>query len=220
MPKKVLPSPEDFSFLDHELKKQGFRRISKREVGKQFRHLSLRPPRARRRSGREVGYVFDSNGLRVWVWTTWLADEGHARESDSAWVLISCDDEAVYYDTPTHRTKNFVKTLINRAWIAKWRVESRPNCDKCGRFMKVTNHRGRPKSRFWVCENTHEHSDGKRVWRSWDLDGEMPLKAQSFVDKHRRKASKYRERRRKEGKPVNVAMSKRHPWHRRSSSTK
>lgn len=207
MPRQILPSRADFQRISKELKKLGFREISSKKVREQIVWLGLKAPR--RRLGRETGFVYHNNGLWVYVWTTWLLREGRARREDTGWVLISTINKALYFSRPTHRTKNFVVHLLSRAWIAKWRIDHRPSCPECGKWMNIARGRGTG-ARYWSCKRVADHEDGKAVHQPWDKN--LPPKAKKYVRRLRKEKSRSRERRREEGRPVGVAPLRRRSW--------
>jgi hypothetical protein len=61
MPKKVLPSVEEFRKFCEALKSRGFRETMPGEFMRDFFRLRLEAPSPR--EGREVGYTFSANGL-------------------------------------------------------------------------------------------------------------------------------------------------------------
>ncbi len=200
MPKQVLPEKSDFTVISRMLNQWGFREFSD-EFWKRLRHLSLKAPRPR--PGRETGFTFSANGLTVIVWTTWLEEQKIARPKDAALILIIENNKVRYFSHPIHRTKNFVKNLLNQAWIARWRVLHRPLCPVCRQFMKIAFGKG-IKSRYWCCPK-----DKRRF--NWDIN--LPPKAKRYLKNLRRRRAKYRRERRQQGKQVHVAIKIRKPWH-------
>jgi len=207
VPKQVLPTLRDFQLMKSYLIRYGFREFSRIEIQKQFSRLRLVAPR--KREGKETGFVFSANGLSVVIWTTFLIEEGKAREVDAAWVLVVKGDEVPYFSHPIHRTENFIKNLINQAWIARWRVLHRPLCQKCKEFMEIARGRGLG-ARYWSCVRLRHHDDGKPFFLDWDY--ELPPRAKQFVVKRRERRATYVAKRREEGKPVLVARLRRKRW--------
>jgi hypothetical protein len=206
-PAKVLPSKEDFDFLQTELRRRGFREITGSEFHRDFKRLGLVAPRPRK--GRETGFVFTANQLTVKIWTTWLSDKLEAREEDAGWVLIVDRDSARYFCRPLHRTKNFVRNLLRHAWIAWWRVLHRPLCPECKQFMDIAYGRGIG-ARYWRCNRLANHSSGKPENVDWDIN--LPPRAKKYVEEWRRERRRYLLRRRREGKPENPARFRRKRW--------
>jgi hypothetical protein len=206
VPKKVLPSEEDFAWIEWELRKLGFRPITRTEVGKAIVRQGLHPPR--KRHGREAGFTFSANGLTVKVWTTWLREESRAREEDSAWVLIADGSDTVpYFSHPVHRTKNFARNLLRQAWIAHWRVLHRPLCPVCHEYMDIVSGKAL-KSRYYRCNRVATHPDGKVVTASWDLG--LPKRAKQFVVAIRKKRSRNKGAR---------AVLTRKTWHKKDQGS-
>lgn len=216
MPKKVLPDASGFAKLEELLVSWGFRAISPSEVQKDFKRLDLKAPSPR--EGREAGFSFSAHGLVVSVWTTWLQEEGRARESDAGWVLISEGDKNLYFAHPVHRTKHFIRNLARQAWIAKRRVQDRPLCpdEGCKQFMDIVSGTAL-KSRYWRCGRKKLHADGKITRRNWDCA--LPPKAAKYVEAKRKQRDKNRKRRekRQEREPF-PAVLKRRPWRKRIST--
>jgi len=212
MPRQVLPSEDDFRYVRRELLKRGFRRITRLEKEKQFVLLGLMPPR--RGSGEEArapeaGFRFDANGLTVSVWTTWLPEFKKVRKEDSGWVLISEGNTVLYFAQPLHRTKNFKTNLLKRAWLARYRVLHRPLCPECNRWMSIARGKGIG-SRYWRCDNIGQHTNGKAQGLDWDH--KLPPKAKKEVKRHRKERARNRQRRRAQGRPVDVARLRRRTW--------
>jgi transposase-like protein len=199
---------EDFYYIEDTLVFQwGFEKISPKEIQKEIENL--KSPRSTK--GREVGFRYTVNGLEVVVWTTWLLKENKARESDSGWVIIrdAIRKNILYSSHPLHRTKNFAKNLLSQAWIAQWRIQHRPHCPECGKFMVIARGKGM-KSRYWKCSNYRDHKTGKSVCRDWDFN--LSPKAKAYLRRLRKKRRKYRDKRKKELKPNYVALKKRKKW--------
>lgn len=208
VPKQVLPDAIGFAWLSRRFVRLGFRPTSRLELGKCFERLGLVAPRHRR--GREVGFTFHANGLTVVAWTTWLRQEEMAREEDSGWVVIRDGDEAVYFSHDIRRTKNFLSRLLIQARLAQLRVLNRPICPECHKFMDITNGMAL-KSRYWRCALRENHENHKVTRRSWDFG--LPPKAIKFVQAERRRRSKEKEKRLREGKgPIIPALLRRKSW--------
>lgn len=203
MPTKVLPTADTFAWLRTMLMKSGFRELSPVEFKKDFRRLKLEAPSPR--EGREAGFQFSSNGLDVIVWTTYLIEQGYAREMDAGWVLIKDGDDPRYFKM-LHRTKNFLLKLFYYAVIAQRRAENRPLCDLCYKRMNITFGKG-IKSRYWSCIDP---SHAKKVSKSWDT-GLAPA-ALEFLKHERKRRARYLAQLRAEGKRPGGAIRRRKGW--------
>ncbi|MBU4369256.1 hypothetical protein KKG58_00655 [Patescibacteria group bacterium] len=208
MPKQILPNKAEFTRLNQNLLRFGFRQIPDQEFVDKYKTLRLVAPRPRE-GGREVGFVFKANELKVTVWTTWLLREQRARGTDAAWVVISDEEKVFYFSHPIHRTKNFINNLLKQAWIAMARVKYRPRCRKCGQFMQITHGQG-AKSCYWSCSNRYGHDNNKKVHLNWDYN--LPIKAKQYLKRLRKKRAVYRKQRRALGLQVDVARKKRISW--------
>jgi hypothetical protein len=224
MPKQVLPDTAGFAWFEAAIKRSGFHPISDRKFLDEWRRLGLKAPRPQ--PGREAGFIFippkdpengPTNDLYVCVWTTWLRKEKGPRESDAGWVLIAkkgSDEKPPYFSHPTRRTKNFFQTLAQRAWIAAWRVQHRPQCPACGIFMEITKGRGL-KQRYWRCRLLDRHTDGRSRRYQWDIG--LPPRAQKLVNAWRAKRIPHKKRCAAAGKNPHAAMLKRKLWKRGGS---
>lgn len=216
MPKQVLPSELDFAYFADELEALGFREMTDEEFYESFKKKRLKAPRKRypkKQNHRQVGFVFYAYGLRVCVWTTWLKKQDKPKKSSEAWVIIEDKNKALYFSHPIHRTKNFVINLLRQAQIARTRIINRPLCPKCNdwTWMKIVQGRS-VKSRYWRCSRKAYHKNNKPEYLDWDCGISDADKA--YLKPIRKKRAKYRKKRKKQGKPNNVAMKKRKTWKR------
>ncbi|MBI2033590.1 MAG: hypothetical protein HYT13_00620, partial [Candidatus Liptonbacteria bacterium] len=202
MPKQILPDAAAFARFRAALIKRGFREVSSVEFRKDFSRLKLKAPSPR--EGREVGFRFWANSLEVKVWTTFLSARGRSRESDAGWVLILDGDEAQYFSHPLRRTKNFLHNLLWFAGIAKWRVEHRPLCPVCKKYMRIRGARAF-RAKLWECVSSTFHKDPVRL--SWDY--ELPQWAMDFLRPFRRRRARYYAKLRAEGKAPGEAARRR-----------
>lgn len=207
MPIKVLPDQEAFAVFRHRLLARGFKELTKEEIKTMFRKINLEPPSFR--EGPETGLTFTANGLEVFVWTSYLANEKKSRDFDQGWILIIDKGRIRYSSYPMMRTKFFLLKMARRAWIAKRRATHRPVCPKCGRFMRIAYGRGM-KSRYWRCDYKSEHDTHAPEFKDWDIC--LPPKAKAFVKKERKIRRRYRNKRTKLGKPNFVAIKRRRKW--------
>lgn len=210
MPTKVLPDAEAFASFTRALERQGFRKLSSTEFKKDFTRLELIAPS--HREGREVGFSFkpagdDEDILEVRVWTTFLDQEGRARDKDAGWVLIKEGDTPRYFSRPFSRTKNFLHRLLWAASIARWRVQNRPPCPTCGAKMRIAYGSGL-KSRFWRCVRPLFHE--KPVFLSWDY--RLPQEALDFLNPIRKARARYNKKLRAVGKEPGTALQRRKGW--------
>jgi len=213
VPPQVQLTPTDFESIHAFHMELGFREITSDEVQEDFLKYGLKAPR--RIEGKEVGFLFSGNGLTIRVWTSWLAEEGRMRVSDSGWVLIIQDGSTRYFCHPLHRTKHFVKNLNKQAEIAYERVVKRPRCPECGEFMDIAGKKEDYKAKFWQCSRRRLHLLGGYNFRQWDY----PLSPENlkFKKGERRKREKQRLKRQKEGKVIVPAWQSRKTWHGRKA---
>lgn len=208
MPRQVLPTAAQGRYLDVELRKLGFRLVTRKDWKFTRDTEGLKVPR--KREGYEVGYVYYANGYRVYVWTTLDAQTSKVFAQDAGWVLVVGEGNKRLYSSPRlHRTKHFISRILSYAWICKWKIDHRPVCSECKEPMRLV--RGKHlKQRFWKCSNRTKHEFGESTSISWDM--ELPPRAQKFLDTKRKQRASYRTKRRAEGKSTDQAMLRRKRW--------
>lgn len=217
MSRQILPDEKSFADFKEKILALGFRELTHEEFARAFQHSGLKPLSSS--AGRETAFVYSAdkldkpNDLEVFIWTTYLSWKKESRDIDAGWILITQAGRARYFAHPLMRTKNFLITLIRLAWIARWRVINRPTCPQCPdqRYMKIA-YGWAIKSRYWRCDYKSQHHPYKPVFLPWDYG--MPPKALAFLKKKRKIRRKYRDSRKKAGKPNNVAMLNRRKWKR------
>jgi len=193
VPPKVEPTPAKFALFTRRIQGYGFERVGSKEVLENLRRQRFRDPR--RRKGKEVGFKFGANGLEVWVWTTWLEEQNTIRDEDLGFVIITMDGKRRYTARPALRTENFFLTLLRRAWLAKWRVVTRPACNVCGTFMVIASKKKNPKQKFWkrTCYCIRSETNPRTL--NWDFNfDELPLRAKAWHDAERRDKARNRKR--------------------------
>ncbi len=205
----MLKEVRDFAHFEQLCLKLGFRKIAPNEIREQLRQLKKRSPR--HVEGREAGFQFDGRGLSLRVWTTYLETEEKLREegTDSGWVLIIQNSQAVHFSRPALRTKNFLLNLYRRVWINWRRVSYRPSCPECGEYMNIK--RGRHlKQRYWSCEQWKLHKAKRK--RTLDFNFALPPEAKKWIQKVYKKRKKYNAKVKEAGKQPHTAMLKRKKW--------
>jgi hypothetical protein len=215
VPPKVEPSEMQFAKFSREIQRHGFQIVNKTRFRQIFHDRHLRAPRKTQDS--EVGFHYEENDLEVWVWTT-RKTTGGFNAVDTGWVLITQNGVRKYVGRPSIRTKNFLTRLLRRAWVAAWRVHTRPTCKECGTFFMIV--RGRfKKQRYWrrfcSCMKTEENPRTL----SWNFNKHlMPKEAQEFLDqeaKEKEPAKKERKEKEKAGIQVKRAFEIRKTWENR-----
>ena len=171
--------------------------------------------------GRQEGFEYFKNGLRVIVWTTFVTNEGRTREEGSGKVITLESNRVVYMGTFKNRTKFFFENLFIYALAAKERVDHRPY-SKCHKLMNI--YQGEKKQKkdaeeeksiskrtcFWVCPvKSHRHKGGCPT-KSWSLG--LSDEVLSVMVKKWDRASKYYDQLRAKGKKVNVFLTIRKSW--------
>lgn len=173
------------------------------------------------KKGRQVGFEYFKNGLRIKVWTTFDPDEGRTREKGTAKIIILESNKVSYMGTPKHRTKYFFENLFIYALAAKYHVDNRPY-SKCHKLMNIyqgetwrekedaENKSTSKRQTFWVCPiKSHRHEGGCPA-KSWSIG--LPNGILSVMVKKWNRAEKYYDKLRAEGKEVNVFLAIRKSW--------
>ena len=201
MPKQVLPDEAAFSGFEKRILERNFREMTRPELRSEYIRQGLKPPY--HREGHEVCFVFEANGYKVVVWTTYLRDAKTARKMDTGRGHIRMGDNALYHDHPKHRTKNFLENLLLAATIAQARVLNRPLCPTCDAYMQMKRGKGL-KSRFWECAMS---AHPRPVRMSWDHN--LPPEILKVVKRIRKKREPYRKKLARQGKKPGAAMLRR-----------
>lgn len=210
---EALTEKQKFDRFVEVLEKKGFRLIHQREKKEYQKAIDLTPPEGRpKRPGQIFLMYVGLTGMRVIVWPTFspsiqdIIPKGEAM----GWVLvIDKNSKSPEYFNPVKRVGLYWNNLKNSAIACQQRVENRPRCKQCGKFMNIARRRGVLKARFWRCK---EHLSERE---SWDY-GLSPEKLE-IVKAKRKPRAKYRDYREKEGKSVHTAMLKRKKWKKKES---
>jgi hypothetical protein len=175
----------------------------------------------------EVGFKFFENGLIVKLWTSCLRSkvEECRREplisddnivsrpagEDMGWIVVTNEfNRAQYFARPTLRTKNFVKTLIQRAAITIRKVQNRPRCERCGKWMKIFRKPSR--ATFWACFHKHILVTKRPTptWRGWDFA--LTARMLAIVTAWRKEFHRYLQAQRDKGNNPRPAAKIRKAW--------
>lgn len=224
MPEKVLPTEPDFrEFYRKMCGFFGFRPLQGMEIRKEMRWVGAQSPH--RRFGHEYGFSFHAHGLTVVVWTTWLGEEGRARDEDAGWVLIRDGRKSVYFIHPVHRTQNFFLTLLRHARVNRKRALNRPLCPKCHDRMCITRGEGL-KARYWRCSPCYraavDEVERKKFCVDWDsgLNKQERQWVQALRRKRAKQRKEYERESRAKGKEPVPAVLRRRPWTTRPTSVR
>jgi hypothetical protein len=207
VPKKVLPNEDDIARIAKELQKRGF--VPVQGLDEYYRSTKderMIPPTPR--EGAELGFLFQKNDLKLFVWTSWLLAAKKARERDSGWIIIEQEGER-RYALQLRRTKHFARRLIMEARIGRARLRHRPYCLGCEKPMYITYGKGRG-SRYWRCPLRH-------MRMSWDMKEflrDLSEEARKHLLKRRKSRRRDYKRCRAAGKPIRQAAFRRRLWKR------
>ena len=224
MPKAVPVTYADFLRIEATLKSLGFDEIHRGEVAIITLAHGLIPPRRIVIAG-EVGFKCSLNGYTVKVWTSCVREAvercreaplfsrgeavGRPPGEDLGWIVVTdAFNHAQYFARPSLRTKNFVRTLCRRVWITLWKVQHRPLCEKCRKFMHIF--RKEDGGTFWACLRNAFHETTKPVWLGWDFG--LPPGALAFALAWRSEFHRYLKRERARGNNPQRARTIRHGW--------
>lgn len=169
----------------------------------------------------EIGFEITANSHKVRVWTSCTRADvsrcyGRGLLSavvsrppgrDAGWVVITdLAGRACYFAGRTSRTKNFVTTLLRRAWITQYKLRHWVNCAACGAPMEICT-RSDTGGNFWGCFQKERHVDGKPVWEDWDFG--LKIKAKKIAEAWRKERYRYYEKKRRaeeEAKNINTSV--------------
>ncbi len=207
MPLRVDLQPHRFYDFKTEIEKEGFQEIQKREKYTDYQRLALISPNESK--GKKRGFKFTANYLTVKIWTSVLRDEDKFADKGFGWELISLGDPALYFSRPFRRTDNFFENLYMTALILKTKIQNRPICPHCKKFLDIVKG---PYlySRYWKCPNT-KHAVYRLGW-----DHGLPDWAKNYL-KSKRKArkkvqKKYAQKQLEKGKEVTPAIVRHKKW--------
>ena len=204
MPRRIELTVSDFKFLEREMLAMGYRLKSHRQLKIDFKRLDLSAPR--KKKGREATFLYGNNFLQAVAHTTFDLDNQEWREEDLGWHLIKEKDRIKYFSKPLRRTKNFISNFLMRARVNRWRIDNRPICPECKRFMEIKtrwtyNHEEfRWESTgqyFWGCLQKDNHQDNRLISVGWDDIGpkkEIPKDLGKYVKEMRRRVASHRRR--------------------------
>lgn len=171
MPKKVLPNKLEYKDFIVSLKKMGYVRLGSMEEKRELKRLgiSLDDPPRQQDVIDDVFIRYAYNGYRAKIRTTIsFSSSGNitVADNDSAWALIedpgkNSDNKAIYYMSPTNRTKNFLQNLLYRAHIIALMIENRPSCSSCNRDMHLVKIKGTLRDYEWICLSNDKDSHGR-----------------------------------------------------------
>ena len=234
MPKAVGVIYRYYCGIRFKLLSLGFREMSRREVRDEIIAHGLK--RYKKSTEAEKGYIYTQKGLTVKVWTSCerskvddcamrckelpllkdaIGEEvvSRPKSTDMGWVLIvDSRNTAQYFAVPFHRTLNFIVSLCETARITQLRVQGRPQCKECGKYMVIRVEKTR--ATYWACFQTADHATRKAVFLDWDHA--LPPKAKAAAMRRRKKRKLWQESKlklRDEGKKVSQsARTLRHGW--------
>jgi len=187
--------------LERKLKALGFVEIPWRETAVIMEPRGVTPQRILIHG--EIGFELVANGYKVRVWTSCIRKEvercrrdnlldevvSRAPRRDAGWVLIAdLVGRAHYFAGRTSRTKHFVRTLLQRAWIAQYKIRHRVTCSVCGAAMEICS-RSDTGGNFWGCFQKESHPDKKPIWEQWDFG--LPPKATKIAEAWRKERARY-----------------------------
>ena len=221
MPKAVTVVYRYYCGIRDTLLKLGFREMSRREV---LDEVIAHGVKAYKKSTEaEKGFIYSQKGLSVKVWTSCerskvddcarrfkelpvfreaIGEEvvSRSKGKDMGWVLITdLRNKAQYFAVPFHRTLNFIVSLCETARITQIRVQNRPLCIECKKYMAI--HVEKNRATYWICRESSKHSSQKALFEDWDCG--LPEKAKTAAMRRRKKRKSWQKQKlkfRDEGK--------------------
>lgn len=228
MPAAVPVTYRDFCEIEAWCLDHGYVEITGREIIRIVEVYDLKRYRRYRIVVEgEIGFKFFENGLRINAWTSCLRSQveqcrkeplisgdvivSRPPGEDVGWVVITNEfGRAQYFARPTMRTKNFVRTFIQRIAITTRKVQKRPLCETCYRWMRIF--RKRTRATFWACFHRRipKSKRPKPFWKGWDF-ALTPLMLMLVVA-WRREFHRYLARERAKGHEPRPASEIRKAW--------
>ncbi len=224
MPKGVPVTFRAFQEFEEKICKLGFSEMSRKEIAIITEAHGLVPPRSPQPG--EIGFKYSAHGYTVKVWTSCVravvekcrkCSAGQADDvvvsreigGDMGWVLIvDAHGSEQYFSRPVLRTANFVRNILRRTWIAQRRIDRRPLCPECRKYLVIS--RNKHGGFFWGCYHAELHSDGRPRFAGWDVA--LPPRALKYAKMWREEFARYRRSLEKQGKKPRRAASLRKPW--------
>ena len=212
MPSIVVYKKKTFSFLRNKLQNLGFRMLSQKEVDTIFKTLDFKEPRNQETDPRKnIPFQFESNYLKIIVWTSFHRDTYTTTSGHCAWVIVQLGDVRIWSSPQIRRTKNFLARLIHWVTIMKVFAENRPLCKKCSkRMQKTLDKKG---NRKWVCVQIDQHTNHRKVYNSWNYFKQFLAPEQKkFFNKWEEEQRVYLKWRKDSGLRVHKIGSTRNSW--------
>jgi hypothetical protein len=227
VPAAVPITYRDFCEIENWCLSHGCVEIRGREIIRIVHAYGLTHYRSRVILEGEVGFKYFENGFVVKIWTSCLRSEvarcrreplisgdvivSRPPGEDMGWIVVTNEfNRAQYFARPTLRTKNFVRTFIQRAAITIRKVQKRPLCERCAKWMKIFRKKNR--ATFWSC--FHKHIPSKErprpFWKGWDFA--LTPRMLALVNAWRREFHRYLHAQRAKGNNPTPAAKIRNAW--------
>ena len=191
--KKKFPDRDTVDlFRNHLENVERFRPIEDHEKFSDMKRLGVKFER--KIKGNEFGLTYQANGWKLYIWTSFIYSKNESRDIDAIWIIILEGDKKIYvaklYRTPTWHSR----TLLH-AIAAKARVEFRPLCPDCSRYMNIRTNTHN--AHFFACFNCGGHGNKKAKFLSWDepLKKLKPLvkeKVEKYLSEIRKRRDKHK----------------------------
>lgn len=160
-----------------------FVKVGSREELRQLRSRGIsedQPPRPQAGKG-DVWIYYTRNGYKVVV-QTGVSTQPFKMLSNPAWVIIENEKgDSVFYAPPLHRTKNFLKNLLNQTAILQKIVEERPLCI-CNADMNIVKGEFLREYKLEcsnICDTSVKHTNSIEVYESiWQ---KLPKKLRTYL---------------------------------------
>lgn len=194
MPRKYIPSSDAFTeFFKDITKRLGCKLVSVREVVDWVESIPATEPLSRYKqsqTGMETGYKYTNpkSPVDVVIWTTYVAGNQQARQSDAGWVLLieRATRKPIFFSFPIHRTKNFLATLTRYIEVFIELADNWPApCAKCSSTLTIKPVAGVLLGKTFACPQNH------RV-HGWVYQGLSEANKKFLEDRYRAYA-KYRD---------------------------
>lgn len=215
MPALQMFSPEKFQMFSDYMKLKGFNAYYPKDFKIDKERLGLVSPR--KKTGSQVKFYYTKNGLTLVVCSTFDPIANEALPKRNGWVLIKEGDDKKYFAHPFYRTEGFLRRVYYYAIINKCRIDNRPVCPRCKKFMDIVHGKG-IKSRYWKCSNPNHEVETK----DWDhgLKKWMKDYLETIRKARAKQKKKYEITQAEKGKVVIPAVLRRLPWEMQNPQNK
>lgn len=161
MPKQELPSKESFyDFFEAMEKELNARRLERSQMTELLQRIPGKlAEKKRKKKGIEECLLIADNNKEVHWWSTFVATDGKARESDEGWVLgidKRYPHKPFLFSFPIRRTKHYLETSARYLRAFKDLITTWPSCPVCGAELRMKLAGTEMHAVAFYCPNGHK----------------------------------------------------------------